>query len=147
MVNFLRPRKNEDTFLTDAGFPAFFEDFFDVPVLFGRAFGNNLAVDVYEEKDNIVAKVELPGAKPEEVKISIEGDLLKITGEKKQEKEIKREDYYQSQVRYGKFQRFIQLPAEVKTDQAKATYKNGILKITMPKAQEKQSKDVRINIE
>ncbi len=148
MVNFLKIRKNEDPFLTELRVPSFFEDFFDVPMFFtGTLAGRDLAVDVYEEKNNIIAKAELPGIKPEDVKLTIEGDLLKISGEKKQEHQVKREDYYQSQVRYGKFQRVIQLPAEVKAEGTKATYKNGVLKVEMPKAQLKQSKDVRIEIE
>ncbi len=148
MVNFLKIRKNEDPFLADIRFPSLFEDFFEVPMLFGSALGGrDLAVDVYEEKNNIIAKAELPGIKPEDVKLTIEGDLLKISGEKKQEHQVKREDYYQAQVRYGKFQRVIQLPAEVKAEETKATYKNGVLTVKMPKATVKQGKDVRIEIE
>lgn len=148
MVNFLKIRKNEDPILTDVRFPALFEDLFELPMFSNGVFGGrDLAVDVYEEKDKVIAKVELPGAKAEEIKLSIEEDLLKISGEKKQESEIKREDYYQAQMRYGKFQRTIILPSVVKAEQAKATYKNGVLKVEMPKAELKQSKDVRIEIE
>ncbi|MFH1093595.1 MAG: Hsp20/alpha crystallin family protein [Candidatus Omnitrophota bacterium] len=147
-MKFLSVRQNEDPVLTDVRFPAFFEDFFEVPMLFGSTlYDRELAIDVYEEKTKIIAKAELPGVNHEDIKLNIEGDLLKISGEKKQETEIKREDYYQSQTRYGKFQRTIQLPAVVEAEKVKATFKNGVLKVEMPKAELKQSKDVRIEIE
>jgi len=105
------------------------------------------ALDVYETENDIVVKAELPGMKPEDVDISVVGDTLTIKGEKKQEEEIKKENYYRLERSYGSFQRSLRLPVDVKPDKIKATYKDGVLKVTLPKSEEVKPKKIEIKVE
>jgi len=75
---------------------------------------------------------ELPGLKKEDVKVHIDGDTLVVEGERKQEKEEKREGYYHSERSYGKFYRSIQLPEGAKLDQTSAQFNNGVLEVSVP---------------
>jgi HSP20 family protein len=90
-------------------------------------------MDIYEREGNLMIKAELPGMKKEDIKVELqEGDLL-ITGERKAESEVKEEDYYRVERAHGSFYRRLPLPFEVKPDQIKATYKDGVLEIRIPK--------------
>lgn len=103
------------------------------------------AIDIYQETDNVVAEVALPGIDPKDVDIVIENDVLTISGERKSEREVKREDYYHREVRSGNFSRSVVLPMSVKGDEATAKYEKGILRISMPK--EESVKPKRISVE
>lgn len=103
------------------------------------------AIDIYQEADNVIAEIALPGIDPKEVDIVIENDVLSISGERKSENEVKREDYYCKEVRSGHFSRSVVLPMSVKGDEAKAKYDKGLLRITMPK--EESVKPKRISVE
>jgi HSP20 family protein len=105
------------------------------------------AVDIHETKKDVVVTVDLPAIDPKEVSISIVEDRLTIKGEKKKEEEMKEESYYRSERVYGMFQRTIQLPAEVVGDKAKATYKDGVLKIVVPKSQKALPKEIKVQVE
>lgn len=105
------------------------------------------AVDVYEEKDDIVAKAELPGLSKEDLEVQVRGSTLTLKGEKKKKEEVKEEDYYYSERSHGAFVRNIDLPSEVKSDQVKATFKDGVLEIRMPKTEEAKKKSVPIEID
>lgn len=104
------------------------------------------AVDVYVKDDSVIAKAELPGIRPEDVKLSVDGTVLTIRGEKKQESEIKKEQYYHAESVYGSFTRTIELPVDVKAEDAKATYKNGVLTVRFPKAESPRKKEIKIDI-
>jgi HSP20 family protein len=105
------------------------------------------AVDLYEEKDDIVVKAELPGMEKDNIKVNLSGDRLTIKGEKKQEEEVKKEGYYRSERSYGSFVRTLELPREVQTDKVKAAFKNGILEIRLPKTEEAKKKETKVKVD
>jgi HSP20 family protein len=105
------------------------------------------SLDVSETKDNFVVKAEVPGIDAKNINISLTGDVLTIRGEKKHEKEEKEEDYHLVERGYGTFSRSVRLPAEVESAQIKASYKNGILKVTLPKSAKVKAKEVKIRVE
>jgi HSP20 family protein len=90
------------------------------------------AIEVKEKEGKLFVHAELPGVKREDVKVHIEGDVLIVEGERKQEKEEKREGYYHSERSYGKFYRSIELPEGAKIDQTAAQFKDGLLEVTVP---------------
>ncbi|MFQ6077797.1 MAG: Hsp20/alpha crystallin family protein [Thermodesulfobacteriota bacterium] len=105
------------------------------------------SLDVSETKNNIVVKAEVPGMDAKDIDISLANDVLTIRGEKKQEKEEKDENYHRVERSYGAFARSVRLPQEVQSDKIKANYKNGVLKITLPKSEEAKKKEVKIKVE
>jgi HSP20 family protein len=105
------------------------------------------SVDISETKDNLVIKAEIPGMKKEDIEISIHDSILTLRGEKKQEKEEKDVNYHRIERSYGSFYRSFTLPASVKADKVKATYKEGVLNITLPKTEEAKPKEIPINVE
>ncbi|HBY58040.1 MAG TPA: hypothetical protein DEG96_09325 [Candidatus Atribacteria bacterium] len=104
-------------------------------------------IDVIDKKDNILVKAELPGVDKKDVKISLSENTLTIQGERKEEKEIKKEDYYCCERAFGTYSRTIALPVEVDKTKAKATFKNGVLEITLPKKEEIKPKEIEIQPE
>ncbi|MCD6080217.1 MAG: Hsp20/alpha crystallin family protein [Candidatus Omnitrophica bacterium] len=105
------------------------------------------AIDLYEDENEYVVEAELPGLKQDEIKVSVEDDILTISGEKKREKEVKEGNLYRSERFYGKFERQIVLPQNAEKDNIKASYKNGVLKVVIPKKEEAKSKRVDIKVE
>jgi HSP20 family protein len=105
------------------------------------------SLDVSETKSDIVVKVELPGMDPKDVDISLSDGLLTIKGERKYEKEEKEEDYHFIERSFGTFARMVRLPKEVKRDKISASYKNGILKVILPKSEEARTKEIKIKVE
>ncbi|MFN4319221.1 MAG: Hsp20/alpha crystallin family protein [Aquificaceae bacterium] len=103
------------------------------------------AVDVYETDQELVVKAELPGVKKENVEVSIRDNALHIRGEKKEEKEEKTETYHRVERVYGKFERVIPLPVDVKVEAAKAEFKDGLLEIRIPKAEESKERKIEIS--
>jgi len=102
------------------------------------------ALDIYQTPSEVVVKASLPGVKSEDVSIDITGDSLTIKGESKAEQEIKKEDYLYQERRYGAFSRCVALPSGLKTDKAEATLEDGILTITIPKAEEVKPKKISV---
>jgi HSP20 family protein len=92
-------------------------------------------------------KAEVPGLDPKDIDISLSDGLLTIKGEKKQEREEKEEDYHLVERSYGTFTRSIRLPKEVQRDKINASYKNGVLKVVLPKSEEAKKKEVKIKVE
>jgi HSP20 family protein len=105
------------------------------------------SLDVSETKNNMVVKAELPGMDPKDVDISYANGLLTIRGDKKQEKEEKDENYHSIERSYGSFSRSIRVPHEVESEKIKADYKNGVLRITLPKSEEAKKKQIKIKVE
>jgi HSP20 family protein len=101
-------------------------------------------LDISDSKKDITVKAEIPGIEAKDFDISIDGRLLTIRGEKKQEQKEKEETYYRVERSYGYFNRTIQLPAEVDPDKVDASYKRGILKIKLRKSKENESKRIKI---
>jgi len=93
-----------------------------------------------------VVKAEIPSVEKENVRISLSDNMLTIKGETKKEEEVKEEDYYYSERSYGSFARTLSLPSKVKSDKIKASFKNGILEIHLPKAEEAKPKEIKIEV-
>lgn len=104
----------------------------------------SLDLDMYQTDKDLVLKTAIPGLKPEEVDISLNGDVLTIKGEHKEEKEEKEKDYLYKERRYGTFSRSVQIPVPVKSDKAEAVFDNGILTLVLPKAEEAKPKQIKV---
>ncbi len=102
------------------------------------------AVDMYEDKDNVIVETQLAGIDPEKIDISIENDVLCIKGEGEKKTEVEEKNYYRKEIRRGSFYRSIPLPTQVLGDQASAIAEEGILKISIPKAPEVKPKSIKI---
>ena len=105
------------------------------------------SVNVAETDENIIVTAELPGVKQDDVDITVADGVLTLKGEKKEEKEVKEKNYHRIERSYGSFQRSVSLPTGVQADKAKATYKDGVLQVTIPKTEEAKPKQIRINVE
>ena len=104
------------------------------------------AVDVYENKDSVVVKAELPGVDPKEVEISKEDGTLYLKGERKSESEDQRVGYHRLERSYGSFARAFTLPDSVDPEKVSAEYKDGLLSVTLPKREESKPKKVKIAV-
>jgi HSP20 family protein len=105
------------------------------------------AVDMHETANDLVLKVELPGVRDKDVSVSITGDLLTVKGERRwSEGEGRDQKALHVERLYGQFERMIQLPLAVQGDKVKATYRDGVLEITLPKAEELKPREVKIDI-
>jgi len=104
------------------------------------------AVDLVEKDDEYVAKVELPGVHKDDVKITLQDNILTIRGEKKEEKESKDANYHRLERCYGSFQRSFTLPTSVRQDKVEAEYRDGVLTITLPKAEEAKRKQIEVKV-
>ena len=104
------------------------------------------AVDIYEKDGNIVLKAELPGVDPKDVDIRVENNLLTLRGERKFDNEVQREHYHRVERSYGSFTRSFSLPNVVDTGNIKAEFKEGVLRVTLPKREEARPKQIQINV-
>jgi HSP20 family protein len=120
--------------------------FTGLPLEEGQQWIGTLALDVFEKDDQLVVKAAIPGVKPEEVDITIQDDVLTIKGESKEDKEIKREDYYMKETRTGSFSRSIRLPADLDLQSAKADFKDGMLTLSIPKSKDVKPSKIKIPV-
>jgi HSP20 family protein len=104
-------------------------------------------INVRETDDALVVTVEVPGMKPEEIEVTLTGDILSIKGEKREEKEEKKSNYHLVERRFGSFNRTFRLPVEVKTDKLSASHKDGVLTVTLPKAAKATAKTIKVRAE
>jgi len=102
------------------------------------------AIDMYEDKDNVIIETQLAGIDPDKVEIAIDNDILSLKGESEKKSEIDEKNYYRKEIRRGSFYRSIQLPAHVDGGQATAIATAGVLKITVPKAAQDKPKQIKI---
>lgn len=128
-------------FRTFSDLPDLWDAFFDTPH-FHFGFDSGVPLDISETKDSVVVEAEMPGMDSKSLDISLNGNLLTIRGEKKQETETDNGDCYCTERTYGKFSRSVRLPGNVesKGDDIKATYKDGVLRIEIPKSETKTIK-------
>ena len=105
------------------------------------------AVDLFEGKEDVVVKAEMPGLEKKDVEVNLTDSRLTIKGEKKKEEEVKEEDYFYSERSYGAFARVLELPCKVKGDKVKASFKNGVLEVRLPKSEEAKARSVSIKID
>jgi HSP20 family protein len=130
-----------------------FEDFFGRRMLrpfgFDRSFPELAAampsVDVIDRDDEVFVRAAVPGYKKEEIEISVSNSTLTIKGETKKEEKEEKGDYYRSEISQGSFSRVISLPAEVDEDKAKASMKDGILELTLPKIEKSKRRTISIS--
>jgi HSP20 family protein len=113
---------------------------------------NMVPIDMYEEDNNLVVKAPVPGIKPDDLNIQMHDDVLTITGEIKEEKPMKAKEqeerkessYYLHEQRYGRFERTVRLPYPVLADKAEAIFENGVVTLTLPKAQQTNTKRIPV---
>jgi HSP20 family protein len=132
----------------------------DIDDLFTRFFGNEEewwptparwgatlpAVESFVRNGELVVRADLPGIDPKKVELSVEGNRLFIRGEREEKEERKEKDFFHREVRYGRFERALDLPAGVDTEKIKATYHEGVLEITMTAPKEMVAKKVPISV-
>lgn len=129
----------------------FFEDF-DTPFSSDwgwKNFNSNVftpRVDVTEDNDNLYVAAEIPGVEKNEVKVSVVGDVLTISGEKKTEQRDEKKNYYRIERNFGSFSRSFTLPAEISVDKIGAEYKDGVLHVTLPKTEEAKIVEKQIEV-
>ncbi len=104
------------------------------------------AVDIYETEHDIVLKAELPEVNQKDIDIRLENNTLTLRGERKFEKETKEENYHRVERAYGTFSRSFTLPSTVDQERIKAEYKDGVLKVTMPKKEEVKPKQIKVGV-
>lgn len=104
------------------------------------------AVDIYEQGSDIVLKAELPGVDPKSVDVRLENNTLTLCGERKFDDEIQRENYHRIERSYGAFSRSFTLPSTVDQNNIKADYRDGVLRVTLPKREEAKPKQISINV-
>ena len=103
-------------------------------------------LDMHETKDDLVLNFELPGVRDKEVSLSITGDLLTVRGERGLNRDLTDESYHHVERVYGKFERSVQLPVPVQAEKVKATYRDGVLEVKLPKVDEVKPKEIKIDI-
>ena len=125
-----------------------FDDFFS-PALSG---GENVSmwdwhpvVDIYDNDDTIVIKAELPGVDKKDIKVDVNGRILTLKGERSTDNEVKEDDYYRRERSFGKFERSFTLSADVDPDKIKADFKDGILKLNIPKPEAHKPKQISVH--
>lgn len=128
----------------DTMFDDFFGDFFR-GARTDLARGWNPRVDVFEADDKIVVKAELPGVDKDKIAIDVNGRVLTVKGERSTENEVKEDRYYTRECTYGSFERSFTLPAETDVEKIKAEYKDGMLKLDIPKPESSQPKKITVN--
>ena len=102
-------------------------------------------VDMYDEDDRIIIKVELPGMEKKDISVDVKDQVLTLSGERNHDDEVKEEKYYRRERAYGKFQRAFSLPADVNSDNIKADFKDGLLKIEVPKPEKQKPKEITVH--
>lgn len=133
-----------------------FEDFFQrrfftpswMPRLKLPEFADvSASVDMFEEGDDLVIKADIPGMKKDEISIDFADDVVTISGEKKTEERTERKDYYCVERSFGSFSRKLQLPVDIQIDKTRASFKDGVLEIRMPKSEEAKQKVRKITVD
>jgi HSP20 family protein len=121
-----------------------FDDAFTRPIGLRDGGWSSPAVDMYQTDDEVVVKAALPGFKADEVQINVTGEILTIRGELKHEEEKKEKAWHIREQRWGSFERSVALPTAVVSERANADFENGILTITLPKAEEVKPKTITV---
>lgn len=120
-----------------------FDDFFSRSPITYNGIGS-IDINLLQTNDEVIVKASIPGLNPEDINISVSGDTLTLQGEIKEDEEYKDANYHIHEMRQGSFSRTMTLPVKVDSDKAKAEFDNGILRLTLPKAEEIQPKTITI---
>jgi len=129
----------------------------EVNRLFGTFFGRSAqagpserswapAADMYETKDELVIKADLPGMSDKDVQVSITGDLLSLKGKRVESEVVQPEQYFRAERWTGPVERTFQLPIPVQTDKVRASYRDGVLTVTLPKVEAVKPKEIKIDV-
>jgi len=147
MSNLTRWEPASDVMTLRDAMDRLFDDAFTRPFSLQRNGGatwSSLPIDMYQTNDDVIVKAVVPGIQPDQVQINVTGDVLTIRGEAKQEEEKKERAWHLREHRFGSFERSVALPVSVVPDKATAEFENGILTITLPKAEEVKPKAITI---
>jgi HSP20 family protein len=129
-------------------FNRFFNEAFFPKAMLGDESGLahwNPRVDIYDNDNAFVIKAELPGVEKKDIEVDLKDHVLTLKGERSYENEVKEENYYRKERSFGKFHRAFSLPADLDPDKIKADFKDGILKIDIPKPEEKKPKKISVH--
>jgi HSP20 family protein len=124
----------------ESRFPRFFEEFEEAEEEITPP------IESYVKNGQLVVRADVPGLDPKDIEVSVVHDILSIKGERKSEKEVKKEDYLRRELCYGAFERRLTLPEGAATDKVKASFKNGVVEITIPLAKEVAAKKVPLEV-
>lgn len=105
------------------------------------------AIDIYETEGSLVVEAEVPGVDPKDISVTLDDDVLSVSGERKLEKEVKEENYHRVERAYGSFQRSIRLPSDLNADKVNASFDNGVLKVTVEKVPPKKPKSIAVEVQ
>ena len=147
MSNLTRWEPTSDVMTLRDAMDRLFDDAFTRPFSLQRNGGatwSSLPIDMYQTNDDVIIKAVVPGFRPDQVQINVTGDVLTIRGEAKQEEENKDRAWHIREHRFGSFERSVALPVSVVSDKATAEFENGVLTITLPKAEEVKPKTINI---
>ena len=147
LIRYINPELNAAT--NFGGLRDHFGRLFDLafPTRSAESFGDwTPALDAQEDKDKYLVTVEIPGLKKEDISVSVHDGVLTVSGERKSEKELKEGTVHRTERYFGKFSRSVSLPSEVRADKVSAAYKDGVLTIEIPKAEEAKPKTVEVKV-
>jgi HSP20 family protein len=126
------------------------EESFVLPSIVGEVRGSGrswgLAVDMFETNDHLVVKASVPGVKPENLDVTVQGETLTIKGEMKEENESQQGRYHFRERRQGSFSRAVTLPYPIQSDKVEASFENGVLTLTLPKAEEVRPRSIKVQV-
>lgn len=123
----------------------FFKNFSEMQHLAANSFVP--AMDIYKEKNNLIAKLPIADFDPKNIDIEIEDNILNIKGKTEKKSEVEEKDYFRKEIKSGSFSRSVMLPAEVEEDKAKSEYENGVLKVIIPMKKENKAKGRKIAVD
>lgn len=112
----------------------------------GSQVGFDMAVDVYENENDLIAEMNVPGLKAEDVDVEVEDNYLRISGRREETQEKKEKNHYSKEIRRGSFERAVQLPDMVDQENVTAEYDNGVLRVVMPKREKTAEKKVKVQV-
>jgi HSP20 family protein len=146
LIRYINPELTNSNF---GGLRDQFSRLFDIafPTRAAESFGDwSPALDAHEDKDKYTVSVDVPGLKKDDIKVSVHDGVLTVSGERRSEKDVKEGTVHRTERYYGKFSRSVSLPVEVRADKVSATYKEGVLTVEIPKAEEAKPKTVEVKV-
>ena len=105
------------------------------------------SVDIYEKGDEIVVKSDMPGMTKDDIEVNLTDDTITLSGERRKEEKVEEKNFYRLERSYGSFKRTFGLPTEVQSDKAKASFKDGVLEVKIPRSELAKQKEKKIKIE
>ena len=144
MSNLVQYKPSRDMMTLREAMDQLFDDAFTRP--FGMSEFSMPAIDLYQTNEDVIVKAALPGMTAEDVEISVAGDMLTLKGEIQRKDEREDAAYLIREQRYGRFERSLMLPTEVQSDKAQAEFENGILTVTLPKAEQVRPKTITVKV-